>query len=90
MNIQTPAQVAANRTARLVREAHTPTYSTATPSEASVAEVREQIIRKAQDVACGEDFCHICSRATDHWGEHSDEQIWAFAQTAKYRFLVGA
>lgn len=32
MNIPTPAQVASARTARLVREAHTPVYSTSTPA----------------------------------------------------------
>lgn len=27
----------------------------------------------------GEEFCHICGRCTDHRGEHSDEQLVAFA-----------
>lgn len=34
MNIPTPAQVAANRTARLVAEAKTPTYRSETPAPA--------------------------------------------------------
>jgi hypothetical protein len=25
-----------------------------------------------------ETYCYVCRRATDHWGEHSDEQIAAW------------
>lgn len=32
-----------------------------------------------EDRACTPDFCFICSRPTDHIGEHSDEQLIAFA-----------
>ena len=36
-------------------------------------------LARVQDLACGDDYCHICRRCTDHWGEHSDLQIlnWA-------------
>lgn len=74
MNIITPAQVAANRTARLVREARTPVYTSTRESE------QRALIARAQELACDDDFCHICSRPTDHWGEHSDEQILAWAK----------
>ena len=36
-------------------------------------------IRDVQDRACTEDFCFICRRCTDHWGEHSDAQLLAYA-----------
>lgn len=32
-------------------------------------------ISTTQTLACTEDFCFICGRCTDHWGEHSDKQI---------------
>jgi hypothetical protein len=35
-------------------------------------------IEKAENLACGEDFCFICGRPTDHLGEHSPEQIEAW------------
>jgi hypothetical protein len=73
-----PAKVAANRTARLVREAKTPVYTSVTKT---AAQENERIIRAAQEAACTEDFCFVCSRATDHFGEHSDEQLLAWAKT---------
>jgi hypothetical protein len=39
MNIPSPAQVAANRTARLVREAQAPVYSTETPKAVHISAV---------------------------------------------------
>ena len=81
-----PSQVAANRTARLVREAKTPTYSTATPSKPEAAQA---LMAKAEDF-CGPDFCHVCGRCTDHYGEHSDEQLLAFANSARGKWLMGA
>jgi hypothetical protein len=48
MNIPSPAQVAANRTARLVREAQTPVYST----ETAKAE-REHLTAIEIDSGCG-------------------------------------
>lgn len=81
-----PNIAAAARTARLVREAQTPVFSTSTPTP---AQVRADLITRAQDAACGEDFCFICSRATDHWGEHDDEQILAWATTPRAKWLMG-
>lgn len=79
--------IAANaRTARLAREAVTPVYSTSTPTPEVARQAR---ITKAQDSACTEDFCFICSRATDHWGEHSDDQILAWASTPRAKWLMG-
>ena len=69
-----PIQVAQNRTARLVAEARTPAYTTSTPS---AEDVRMERIRWAEDF-CGPEFCHVCGRCTDHYGEHSDEQLLAF------------
>lgn len=68
-----PNKVAQNRTARLVREAQTPTYSTDTVSAARKA--REARISAAEKALCTEDFCFVCGRCTDHFGEHSDEQL---------------
>lgn len=68
-----PNMVAKNRTARLVREAQTPTYSTDTESAARKA--RERRLAEAEKALCTEDFCFVCSRCTDHFGEHSDEQL---------------
>jgi hypothetical protein len=81
-----PNMTARARTARLVREAQTPVFSTSTPTP---AQVRADLITRAQDAACGEDFCFICSRATDHWGEHSDEQILAWSTTYRGKMLMG-
>lgn len=64
-----PAAVARNRTARLVREATTPVYSTSTEG------AQRNLIATAQDRLCGEDYCFVCNRCTDHWGEHTDAQI---------------
>jgi hypothetical protein len=72
-----PSDVARNRTARLVREARTPAYTTDTLSARARAEA--VLLQKADFLAMDEDFCHICSRATDHRGEHTDAQILAWA-----------
>ena len=37
-------------------------------------------IALAENIACGEDFCFVCSRATDHFGEHSKAQIVAWTE----------
>lgn len=31
----------------------------------------------AEELLCTEDFCFVCGRVTDHYGEHSDDQIRA-------------
>lgn len=38
------------------------------------------LIARIEDLAVGEDFCHICGRCTDHGGEHTDDQLLAWAQ----------
>jgi hypothetical protein len=77
-----PSTVAQNRTARLVREARTPAYSTDTRS--AEASRRADLIRFAEDFT-GPDFCHVCGRCTDHFGEHSDSQLIGFALSRKGR-----
>lgn len=67
-----PMQVAQNRTARLVREANTPVYTTSTAKGE-----REKKIMWAEKFT-GPDFCHVCGRCTDHYAEHSDEQLLGF------------
>lgn len=67
-----PNQVFKNRTARLVREASTPAYTTET-GVLSPAQ-RDRLVR-AEQALCTEDYCFVCSRATDHFGEHSDAQL---------------
>lgn len=37
------------------------------------------VLKDTQNRACRDDFCFICGRATDHWGEHSDKQLLDFA-----------
>jgi hypothetical protein len=80
MMIQSPAQVASNRTARLVHEQQMPVYSTDT--ERARARVTNQRIRWAEEFTHSEDedqpWCHVCARPTDHFGEHSDEQLLEF------------
>lgn len=78
-----PKMVAQNRTARLVREASTPVYSTDTASAAQRERVRR--LRWAEGYT-GPDFCHVCGRATDHFAEHSDEQLLAFYNGKGSRF----
>lgn len=85
MKVQTPAQAMANRTARIVRENKTPVYSTSTPT---LAEVRRAAIRNAERALCTPDYCFVCGRATDHFAEHSDEQLLGFANTPRGRFLL--
>lgn len=85
MNIPNPAQVASARTARLVAEgAHKPRLAYVSETgvvSAKASEAERRLISRAQDLACSEEFCHICKRPTDHWGEHTDEQILAWAKT---------
>jgi len=64
-----PNTVAQNRTARLVAEAVTPVYSTSTESA-----LRARLDR-AERALCTDEFCFVCGRCTDHFGEHSDEQL---------------
>lgn len=78
-----PAKVAQNRTARLVREATTPVYTTETVSAAARERARQ--IAWSEDYA-GEEYCFVCGRATDHRGEHSDEQLLAFYSGKGKRF----
>lgn len=75
-----PMQMNANRTARLVREATTPVYSTNTPT---MAQRREALIVRAEAAACHDDYCFVCGRATDHFGEHDEAQILAWARTPR-------
>lgn len=81
-----PNKALAARTARLAREATTPVYSTSTPTP---EQRRAALLRKAEDTACGVDFCFVCSRATDHWGEHDENQILAWASTPLAKRLMG-
>lgn len=64
-----PMIVAQNRTARLVREANTPVFSTDTAS------AKRALLARVEKALCTEDFCFVCGRCTDHFGEHSDAQL---------------
>jgi hypothetical protein len=81
----TPNDLNRNRTARLAAEAKAPAYTSETPSAAQAEYARKvaeyDLYVKAQNLACGEDFCHICKRCTDHFGEHTEAQILAWART---------
>jgi hypothetical protein len=37
-------------------------------------------VAQAEEIACGEDFCHICGRLREHYGQHTPEQILAWAK----------
>lgn len=80
-----PMVVAQNRTARLAAEASAPVYTTDTRTAAAQARMRTL---RAADALAGEDFCHVCGRCTDHRGEHSDEQLLAFARSGLGKFLM--
>lgn len=69
-----PSQAFANRTARLVRESRTPVYSTTTEK------ARQDRLFQIEELACTDDFCHICSRCTNHYSEHSEAQLLAWAK----------
>lgn len=83
-----PALVASARTARLAREAAMPrvAYTSDAAHDAkrkaaldwAEAQLSLSLLERAEALACSEDFCHICSRCTDHFGEHSPEQILAW------------
>lgn len=68
-----PNQVALNRSVRLALEAATPVYTSTRESE------QAKLLSRAEALACTDEFCFICSRATDHFAEHSDAQILAWA-----------
>jgi len=89
MNTMTPAQVASNHTARLVAEAARPVYTTDTVS--ATRREREYQLRWAEEYTHSTDdmypWCHVCSRPTDHFGEHSDEQLLAFYRARAPRVL---
>lgn len=78
-----PMQVAQNRTARLVQEARTPVYTSTREREEA------QIIRVAQNAACTAEYCLVCKRCTDHWGEHSDEQLLTWARSPLGKVFLG-
>jgi len=62
------------REARLAREA----------KEAAAREAYELELAQGMEVGQWfsqdylEQYCFVCKRATDHWGEHSDEQVAAW------------
>ena len=80
-----PTQAFANRTARLVTEAATPIYTTET---GKLSRFENEMCARAEEFA-GPDFCHICGRCTDHYGEHSDAQLLAWAKSPQGQFLIG-
>lgn len=82
-----PATVAAARTARLAAEAQRPVFTST--REGQAARERKALLLAANEFA-GEEFCLICGRATDHRGEHSDEQLLAWAASPRGRWLLRA
>ena len=64
MNIMNPAQVASNRTARLVREARTPAYTSETPAQRE----REHLSAVEIEFDTGGRF----------WSHMSDSQVEGF------------
>lgn len=74
-----PKQVFENRTARLVREASSPVY---TSQSGRYSQTEQDIIEAAENFT-GPDFCHVCGRITDHFGEHSDAQLLEWAKSPK-------
>lgn len=39
------------------------------------------VLADIEDRACTEDYCFVCHRATDHGGEHTEEQLLRWANT---------
>lgn len=77
MMIQTPAQAMANRTARLVAEGvHRDRVAYTSTSESE----QDKFLARMERRLCTDEYCFICSRSTDHFGEHTDEQILAAAK----------
>lgn len=80
MDTMTPAQVFSNRTARLVAEAATPVF--VSTREGQAERERVAMLRWAEEYTHSTDedqpWCHVCARPTDHFGEHSDEQLLEF------------
>lgn len=64
-----PMMVAQNRTARLVREAAPVVRYTSTTGDTRA------LLARAEDALCTPDYCFVCGRCTDHFGEHSDAQL---------------
>lgn len=52
------------------------------------ASANADLLMMADDLT-GPDYCHVCRRATEHYGEHSDEQLLAFANSATGRWMMG-
>jgi hypothetical protein len=53
-----------------------------------VAEARRYVDSHGQSFAIGEwdvDYCYICGRCTDHFGEHSESQIRAWREGTDIR-----
>lgn len=82
MNIPNPAQVASARTARLVREAQTPVYSTSTPT---AEQAQAALVAAAEEALCTPDYCFVCSRCTDHFAEHTPEQLLSAYRPSRVR-----
>lgn len=82
MKIQTPAQAFANRTARLVAEG---AHKDRVAYTSTAASEQEKFLARAERDLCDEDWCFICSRPTDHFGEHDDEQILRAAKRRRFK-----
>lgn len=67
-----PKQAFANRTARLLAEGvHKDRVAYSTDTLGAAAKRLSRIQRRL----CTQDFCFVCGRPTDHFGEHSDAQL---------------
>jgi hypothetical protein len=78
--IPSPASVRTAVIAQRVREAKAPVYTSEAKYIKGSEAAKRDYLRRVEDLACGDDFCHICSRPTDHWAEHTSEQLLAWAK----------
>lgn len=77
-----PRQAAANHTARLIAEAQAPAFTSTLESE------RVRVAAYAEVIACTDEFCFVCSRSTDHFAEHSEEQLFTWARSPRGTAMI--
>lgn len=80
-----PTIVAKAISTRVIREATTPKWT----SETGVQTPAERdLLNKAERLLCSAEFCYVCSRCTEHYGEHTDAQILAAWKRKKWIWEV--
>lgn len=50
--------------------------------------MNRDILSNREAVACGEQYCFVCSVEADHYGQHTERAIDAWCQTPTGRLLT--